>query len=315
MFEKLYNMQAQQQRDLGADPEHLTDAERETNTRGQLLGIYEETAELQRLTTTYKRHKLRQPEANRENIADEVADILKHLFSTAQLHDLTPQEIEAAFTRKTKVTYAKMRYDRFKLRAEDRVVMVDIDDVTADLSHWQAKLVKLKSGLPTGEASLRVMEDFKDRFYRSGGFRDLDPIPGAKAGLKRLADAGFKIILATARPADQYKRVYSDTLTWLEAHRIPHDKLIFNKDKVEAIHENVTPAWPVAFIEDHPKNALSLAAAGVNVLLFNQPYNANIENVDNITRVRSWGEAVDIITRPPKEDTDQQAEYASSLKG
>ena len=173
----------------------------------------------------------------------------------------------------------------------------------------------MKRGLPTGETSLRTMEDFKDQFYRAGGFQKLDIIPGAKPALIRIHEAGYKIILVTARPAGQYKRIYSDTLIWLDENRVPHDKLVFNKDKVEAIHDDIVPAWPSFFIEDHPKNALSLAHAGAHVLLFDQPHNETLPTTENITRVNSWAEVLaQIFPKPDAEEIAADKDYADSLR-
>ena len=318
MLKQLFDMQARQQEELGLDPKHMDDHERTDRARRVLLGIHEEVTELQKLTTSYKRHLLSRPVVNKENIADECADIFKYLVSLAQMHDISSDDFSEAFRRKTLVTSAKARYDRFKLVKGDKVLVVDVDDVVADLSCWQQKLHSIKSAIPDNEDKLRVVEEFKDRFYRAGGFRDLDVIPGAKRSLVKFSEAGYKIAMITARPAQQYKRLYADTLTWLTNHGIPHDKVIFNKDKVEAIQDHIMPAWPVAFVEDHPKNALGLAFNGVPVLLFNQPHNESLDcNAhSNITRVSSWSEVEHLILYKDRdEELEQQGEYTSSMRG
>ena len=70
----------------------------------------------------------------------------------------------------------------------------------------------------------------------------------------------------------------------------PNDIILFNKDKVEAIHTHLQPAWPVAFVEDLERNVRALSAAGVNVLLFDRPNNQSLEPLPRVKRVRGWAE-------------------------
>lgn len=316
MLKALFDIQARQQAELGLDPQHMDDHERMDRARRVVLGIHEEAVELQQETTSYKRHLLKHPEVNKANIADECADLFKYVITLAQMYDIDHEDLRAAFDRKTLVTSAKARYQRFKCGERDKVVCVDLDDVVCDLSHWQERLQGIGRAVGPGDDKLRVLEDFKDRFYRGGGFRDLGLIPGAKRALVKFHEAGIKIIIITARPAHQYKRLFADTLGWLSTHGIPHHKIIFNKDKVEAVHDNVMPAWPVAFIEDHPKNALGLAAAGVPVLLYNQPHNEAVQNGEHIHRVANWAEVEQRILNPDVEDDYiTQREMAAAMRG
>jgi uncharacterized HAD superfamily protein len=103
---------------------------------------------------------------------------------------------------------------------------------------------------------------------------------------------GFKIVILTARPQWQYKRLYGDTIDWLERHNIPADFILFNKDKVEALHAHLAPAWPTLIVEDHPRNVSALSAAGVNVLLFNCRHNQEYQEPEGVSRVSDWSEVV-----------------------
>jgi NTP pyrophosphatase (non-canonical NTP hydrolase) len=315
MLKQLFDAQMRQQIDLGLDPKHMDDHERLVMARRVMLGIHEEATELQQLTTSYKRHILKAPEINRENIADECADLVKWVITMAQMFGVDADEFRAAFDRKTHVVKARAAFDRFKLKRGDKVVCVDLDDVVCDLGDWQAKLKGIGASIPDGDDKLRVLEEFKERFYRRGGFRDLVPVPGAKPALTRLSEAGFSIVMITARPADQYKRLFADTLAWLAKHRMPHDKVVFNKDKLEAVHQHIVPAWPTAFVEDHPKNALTLAAASVPVLLFDRPHNRVVDDGDHLHRVGGWSEVMDRIFSAEAEDEEaSQHEYAASIR-
>ncbi len=292
---ELWEAQASQQRDLGMDPRTMSDVARRGASADLMLCLHEEVGELQKVTSHYKRHILTAPEVDPGNVADEVADVLKLVIAIAQLHDLVPEEVLAAFHRKTNVVKAKAEQQRVVLAHTTKVLCVDLDDVVCDLSPWTLEKARLKGSAPNNARTLQMMEAWKDEWYKSGRFLELVPVPGAREALVRIAADDFKIVIITARPQWQYKRIYADTLEWLQRHGIPHDLILFNKDKVEAVFEHVAPAWPAAFVEDHEKNARALSRSGIPVLLFDQPHNRDLGEMELVRRVFEWGEVPVIL--------------------
>lgn len=290
---ELWKIQAQQQRELGMDPRHMNEVGRRNASAELVLSLHEEVVELQRITSHYKRHILNEQKADPGNVADEIADIMKLSISLAQLHGLDASKIEQAFHRKTNVVRAKAEGHRMELEAETRVLCCDLDDVLCDLSQWSQQLEMFEGNAPKNGRTLQMMEAYKDEWYKSGRFRELPPIEGAGEALREIASWGWKIVVITARPQWQYKRLYADTLEWLQKHDMPHDLILFNKDKVEAIYEHIAPVWPVAFVEDHERNARHLSAAGVPVLLYDTPKNRHIEDGERLERVKSWPEIIE----------------------
>jgi uncharacterized HAD superfamily protein/NTP pyrophosphatase (non-canonical NTP hydrolase) len=284
----LWNQQAQQQAELGMSPRNMSAVDRAKATTELVLGLHEEATELAKIGASYKRHILRQPEPDRLNVADAIADILKLTLALAQLHDLSLDDVYDAFLRKTEVVRSRAEGERTRMERDTKLICVDMDDVIADLSGWTAKLEHLKGGAPANDRTWALMESYKDEFYKGGGFRELPAINGAQNALTQLKADGWTIVIVTARPQWQYKRLYADTLWWLNKRDIPHDLILFNKDKVEAVYQHLSPAWPRHFIEDHPKNAIGLADAGMNVVLFDQPHNRAIEANERIHRVVGW---------------------------
>lgn len=288
LLKEMWEAQAVQQRDLGMDPRHMNEIDRRMASGELALGLHEEVSELQRLTSHYKRHLLESSGADPGNVADEIADILKLVIAIAQLHGLSPEDVAKAFHRKTNVVRAKAEGARQALQSGTQVLCVDLDDVVCDLSPWTAELARLRGDAPGNARTLQMMEAWKDDWYKSGRFGDLEPISGAGEALRVISRWGWKIVIITARPQWQYKRLYADTLEWLQRHEIPHDLILFNKDKVEAIFEYIAPAWPAAFIEDHERNARHLSAAGIRVLLFDRPHNRGLADLDGVERVSGW---------------------------
>ncbi len=293
-LKRLWEIQAEQQRELGLDPVALSPLERRDAVRDLLLSLHEEVSELQRQSgQSYKRHILADDGADAHNVAIEAASALKLLVAVSQLHGLTAEDIARVFVEQTDVVRARNEGERARIQM-DRVLCVDLDDVLADMTCWHEELGAIKGGREPGAERHRREEAWKGEWYKSGRFRDLVPMAGAAEAMATIHSWGWRVVIVTARPQWQYKRIHADTLYWLSRHNIHHDLILFGKDKVELVHEHLAPAWPVAFVEDHDRNARALSAAGIHVLLYDRPHNRHLD-LERVERVRSWAEAMSIL--------------------
>lgn len=289
---KMWERQAEAQRFFNLNPEAMDNIARARASKDLILGLYEEAGELSREVTRFKAHILKGRPVERINVADEAADVLKYTIAIAQLYGVTAEEMFIAFMRKSDVVEDRARGQRTELEVNTRLIVSDLDNVIADLRPWQAKMSEAQGGAPMNDRTVQLLESLKADMYRGGGFRDMPAIEGAVEGMRTLREMGYKIILVTARPQWQYKRVYADTLHWLQEHGIVYDNILFEKDKAEAVYEHIFPARPKFFIEDRDKHCLEVAGIGVPVLLLNYPHNAHITETDLITRVADWTDIV-----------------------
>lgn len=294
-FQHMWELQAGQQRELGLDPEQMDDVERGRVITDIVAQAHEEVSELGRLSSAYKRHLLSRPRAEPAVVAEEVADVLKCAIAAAQTFGLAVDDVVTAFQRKTLTVSERSRQERTRLERETPILCFDLDDVICDLSPWRQELdggIDVDAPPPD---QLTEAERLKEQFYEGGRFRGMEPIPGAKEALVRFASEGFHIIIMTARPQWQYKRLYGDTLWWLRKHGIPFHRLLFNKDKVEAVYHHLVPAWPTIFVEDHERNIKALASVGIQVLVYDQEHNRGITETGSIRRVRNWADIERIV--------------------
>lgn len=294
-MKELWELQAEQQAELGLDPHDMTDVERRQVTKDLLLLANEELAELARVFSTHKRHLLSTPTFDKIGVAEEVADTFKTLIALAQLWGVSAELVTEAFARKTRVIRSRSTGERAQLRDETKLLCVDMDDVLSDLAAWVSSLSEAGAGLEPGRHLWDLLESKKDGFYREGRFRELPPIIGAAQGLSAAKELGYTVVIVTARPQWQYKRLYADTLEWLDEHGMHHDHVLFNKDKVEAVHMHLSPAWPTFFVDDHERNARALSSAGIPVLLFDRPHNKTLADSQLIRRVDGWQEITRIL--------------------
>lgn len=295
-FDHMWSEQSGQQAELGLDPRHMSDVERRRATSDMVALLHEEASDIGRLSAAHKAHLLSLPHIDKYNVADAIADVMKVTLALAQLHGLSALEVQQAFSRKTRVVRSRAEGERLRLTHTTKLICVDIDDVLADLSGWGKALLKARGTAADGKHTWDMLEAYKHEFYTDGRFRELPPIENAAKALNHLKQLDYTIVLVTARPQWQYKRLYADTLEWLEKHEMPHDHILFGKDKVELVHTHLKPAWPMAFVDDHELNTRSIAKAGIPVLLFDTPHNQDVVGTELITRVKGWSDIVQILT-------------------
>lgn len=291
-WQRMWVIQSEQQKAFGLDPEVMTGVEKGRVVKDLLLGLYEETQELSRCVAQHKQHVLKTPSIEKVNVIEEITDVLKYLMSIAQIFDINAEEVFEGFLSKTQVISDKAEGARCELERDTKLLGVDLDGCVADISSWQRFMEK--QGKMADWEAIDELEALKAEYYRCGGFRDVPMIDGAREALAEFRAAGYKIVIITARPHWQYKRLYADTIHWLKKNGIEHDLLLFNKDKAEALYEHIHPATPAWFIEDRDKHAMELVNIGINVLLLDYKYNENVEH-DLITRVYNWDEIKRVV--------------------
>ena len=276
LIDEMMAMQAKQQTNW-YDTDNMSPQERSQWTDELLLGLYEEVGELSRAIR--ERTHVVPERAPDGNVIEEVVDTLKYLLALAHLQGVSGRAITDAFLSKT--VACEQRFKQRKLDLEGRKVLVtDIDPFVEEFGAYG----KAKGGVE--------LEQAKGRWYEAGKFLTLPRIKGAIPALQRFRDEGYLIAIITARPVWEHRRVRGDTVKWLEENGVPHDILLFDKDKYDALVKHVLPARVVTFIEDRDKHAIELAAHGIPVTLINKSYNQTLAAHECITRVDDWADIV-----------------------
>jgi 5'-nucleotidase len=176
----------------------------------------------------------------------------------------------------------------------DFVLGVDLDGVCADHAAAFRRVVALERGIDEIELPDQQTWDFAEwgldraEFERLHGvavmehrmFRTMPVVPGAADALWRLSDAGVWIRLITHRLYANWNHAVAvgDTVSWLDDHSIPYRDLCFLGDKPQIEAD--------AYIDDAPHNVISLRLTGAPVLVFSQPYNADLDG----PRAAGWAE-------------------------
>ena len=176
----------------------------------------------------------------------------------------------------------------------DFVLGVDLDGVCADHAAAFRRVVAADRGIDETGLPDQQTWDFAEwgldrpefeRLHRVAVlehrmFRTMPAVPGAAEALWRLSDAGVWIRLITHRLYTNWGHAVAvaDTVEWLDRHAIPYRDLCFLGDKPQVGAD--------AYVDDAPHNVVSLRGTGVPVLVFAQPYNAELDG----PRAAGWAE-------------------------
>lgn len=119
-------------------------------------------------------------------------------------------------------------------------------------------------------------------------FWDLAPDPEGVAVLDAARSAGHELVIVTHRAVRGVRLEFIEEATrrWAAEHRVPHDRLIVMQgDKAE-----VATAHGIDLaIDDAPRHHAEYVAGGIEVWLFDQPWNRHVDG----DRVHGWREVAD----------------------
>jgi len=181
--------------------------------------------------------------------------------------------------------------------ADDRnfVLGVDLDGVVADFYGGIRPIAAEWLGVPLDSltpAPSYGLEEWKlagagtyDDLHRFAVtqrnlFRELRPMPGAAAALRRLSQRAVRIRIITHRLYIKYfhQEAVQQTVAWLDHHGVPYWDLCFMKDKA-AVGAHL-------YVEDSPTNIEALRSDGHPTIVFSNAANRALPG----PRADSWEE-------------------------
>lgn len=191
------------------------------------------------------------------------------------------------------------------------VIGTDADGVLTDMSAFNyiygEKFFKHKPADPEGYTTAEIFGESKSREFLFGlrYFYDycsrLEPRKNASAVCRKLGSQGHSLYVITARKFSTMKNPLGSLSRNLFRKWVEKNGLIFGD--IFFCSEKNTPPQKLEYcrrisadimIDDKPDIALYLAEHGVNVLLFDAPYNKTVEH-ENITRVYSWDDIYSFV--------------------
>jgi 5'(3')-deoxyribonucleotidase len=176
---------------------------------------------------------------------------------------------------------------------------VDLDGVCGDYTAALRDVVVERTGADPAALPLERSWDFREwglsvaqfeELHQAAVlehriFRTMPVMPGAADVLWRLSDAGIWIRIITHRLYVNWGHAtaVADTVDWLDASGIPYRDLCFlgAKPQVEAD----------CYVEDAPHNVTALRRSGAHVIVYDQPYNRDVDG----PRAVDWTEVENLV--------------------
>jgi 5'(3')-deoxyribonucleotidase len=184
--------------------------------------------------------------------------------------------------------------------SRDFILGVDLDGVCGDYTAAFRAAVAADRGVDESTLVEARSWDFAewgidgpeafDRLHRAAVlehrmFRHMPAFPGVAESLWRLSDAGVWIRIITHRLCVNWGHAVAvaDTVAWLDDQGIPYRDICFLGAKPEVEAD--------AYIDDATHNVIALRAAGNHVIVFDAPYNQDLEG----PRATSWSEVEALV--------------------
>ncbi len=286
----------------------VDDAKKNSLHMDYALGLFNNATKLLN-EYQWNSYLIERKDVNIHNIAEHAGDVLKYIVSLMLLHGIKPEDFINIFIDKYGVTEVKVRGKNIELSILTKIIAFDIDGVLADYSSAFIDYIRIKKELSDDVKIIHneyhfasILPDFTYEeeselaasFVNEGNLRHLPCYEGAKELLRTLRSMGYKIVLITARPYKRFRRMYDDTMYWLNNNGIVCDKIIWNDNKADAI-QSLYPAYTDYFVEDRDKHVLEVSSLGVNVILIDKLYNRTLANSKRITRIDNIKEVLSIV--------------------
>lgn len=187
-----------------------------------------------------------------------------------------------------------------------RKIAIDIDDTTVDFTtpflnfynhkygtHFKKKDCPAHNLETVLGISIEQLEEKElPEFYESKYFKNIKPIAYAQEALKIIKKEN-EISIVTFRPTDLKEKT---GIYFKEFFTNSYSSIIYSRECNKTKSEICAEKNFSLLIDDHPDTALECSQNGIPVILFNQPWNEEVDSKNNlIIRGKDWKEILKII--------------------
>lgn len=288
----------------------------EDRTQGEwmqnyILGAMSEMGELLR-ETPWKAHRQQNiTHSVRTNMAEELADITKYVFSLWQLLDYNCDDMISCLNAKHEVLMQLLYQETETSHKNKMILMLDLDGVVADFRtgflHWLAQQAKSPlMHMSSQEFGLHMdidhgwdyasYDSLKREFEESGGYGRLPCYMNVVEAIRSLQRRNWFVIAYTGRPTTAYKRIWRDTWLWLSGWRIKPEELHFGNEERIAYAQKKAIHNKVVALEDNPILIQRYIASGIPVVVVPQPYNRTMPSLPLLSHLQEEMSGYEICT-------------------
>ena len=273
--------------DMGLDVTKLSSDDKIKWSKEFILHIGQELHDLINCFPNWKMH-YRNKEMDdhfiKSNIKEEYIDAFKYFMGLGQVLGINFSSVEDVYKAKTEVVKQKYEQNRQILELKNHEVIVfDIDGVINTYPECTLEWMNKKYGMSyssieelKSSIGIEKYEEYKEA-YRLSGDKRFQPVnQDTVDSINKLKLKGYKIVLYTVRPVSKYKRIYHDTLYWLNNSGIKFDAIYWSDYSKEDFYKL---GLKIKFVvDDTLANAKLFAKEGFKVYLLDKYYNRDVDD-------------------------------------
>lgn len=273
--------------DMGLDVTKLSSDDKIKWSKEFILHIGQELHDLINCFPNWKMH-YRNKEIDdhfiKSNIKEEYIDAFKYFMGLGQVLGINFSSVEDVYKAKTEVVKQKYEQNRQILELKNHEVIVfDIDGVINTYPECTLEWMNKKYGMSyssieelKSSIGIEKYEEYKEA-YRLSGDKRFQPVnQDTVDSINNLKLKGYKIVLYTVRPVNKYKRIYHDTLYWLNNSGIKFDAIYWSDYSKEDFYKL---GLKIKFVvDDTLANAKLFAKEGFKVYLLDKYYNRDVDD-------------------------------------
>lgn len=287
-----------------------TNAGRTELSKDMVLHLFTECDEFLRTCGPWKIHRNVSSPDNRRARLIELADIGKYWLTLAQIWGYTEDDVFEAMREKSMVV--RQRHSEEWIQTLDQPsIIVDIDQILADyvlgFLQWlvEKKLIEPDKALDVRKhhkwvdhtalgLDPQVYAAYRHEFRVSGAHADLPVMPGALDFLT-WAKTMWQVIILTSRPIHEYPNIYGETLIWLDANKLPYDRVWWASDKGAVCLDRGVAPYVRFMVDDDFRYVLQMADLGIrSYWLPIDPYQDHSRHDRPITKIRRLADIMTI---------------------
>lgn len=285
-------------------------SDKEKFIRDLIIHLNVETSEVLN-EINWKMHRRELKTINRDKLLHEMVDVIKYALSLPSSYGFSAKEIENVFMEKSIIVEKKFQQEIINkdFSEADKLIGIDIDGVLADYVETFYKYVKrnLKVKIDYNYNEIKSLDLYKEfakifnvdeekikelkhKYRMSDEKKYMDFFEDSDRFIDALKGMGYRIILLSSRPINDYPNMFYNTIYSLNRNKINFDGIYFSEEKEKEILKRFSNIE--FFVEDNYENALKISKLGKKVFLLKRSYNKKNKIPENIIPVEDYGQII-----------------------
>ncbi len=269
-------------------------------TEVYLLGLVSEIDDILDVIRWKRHRKNSSDDPDMINLGYDLADLTKYVLSLWELWGYTSYDVVDFIRQKSDILDELHRQEFEEIPTDRLIVITDLDGTLGDWRKTFMEWVFHTHGIrPVKDQAISMQIDselamrydeyyqLKESFESTGQYKNILLYSDAREFLHWLKEEFNAYIIAhTARPWQQYYRIWGDTWNWICENGLPVDQLRIGSESRILLASSIG-GENVLMLEDDPGLMLRAAHSEIRVIARTHPYNDGVKH-EYITKVEDF---------------------------